>query len=145
MAYKIEVQVGGVLNSIKGRLRSTNSFMGLRLPSVKQEVVQRTKSGRDVDNNSFTEYSPKYAARKGVSITSVDLTDTGAMLNLSSRVERRGGQTLGIIGTNASYAPFHQDGGSVRGRPPQRKFMGLSKQQRERFIRDYTNFIIRRR
>lgn len=45
------------------------------------KMVQRTASGKDVDNNNFTAYSKEYAAKKGVSRNAVDLILEGDMLN----------------------------------------------------------------
>lgn len=38
-----------------------------------------------------------------------------------------------IWGTDVAYAHFHQDGGSIAGRPPQRKVIDVQAEQRQRF------------
>jgi len=44
-------------------------------------MVQRTASGQDIDGKKFTQYTKDYAAKKGVSRSSVDLILDGDMLN----------------------------------------------------------------
>lgn len=46
---------------------------------LKQRIIKRTKSGHDVDNQSFKPYSKQYAKKK--KSNKVDLTLTGHMLN----------------------------------------------------------------
>ena len=45
------------------------------------KMVDRTTSGKDIDNRKFTKYSKEYAEKKGVSRTSVDLVLDGNMLS----------------------------------------------------------------
>jgi len=45
------------------------------------KMVQRTASGQDIDGKKFTQYTKDYAAKKGVSRSSVDLILDGDMLN----------------------------------------------------------------
>lgn len=45
------------------------------------KMVQRTASGKDINNENFKPYTKEYAAKKGVSRNSVDLILTGDMLN----------------------------------------------------------------
>lgn len=45
------------------------------------KMVQRTAEGKDINGSKFTQYSKDYAAKKGVSRSSVDLILEGDMLN----------------------------------------------------------------
>ena len=45
------------------------------------KMVQRTASGKDINNENFKPYTKEYAAKKGVSRNAVDLILTGDMLN----------------------------------------------------------------
>lgn len=47
---------------------------------VKDKIVQRTASGKDINYKTFASYTADYAAEKGVTRTSVDLIRTGDML-----------------------------------------------------------------
>ena len=46
---------------------------------LKERIIKRTKSGRDVDNQAFKPYTKEYAKKKRSN--KVDLTLTGQMLN----------------------------------------------------------------
>ena len=60
-------------------------------------IVKRTQRGRDVNNSKFKPYSKEYAAAKGVSRGSVDLTVTGDMLDAVKLLTHRSGSiTIGI-------------------------------------------------
>lgn len=48
---------------------------------AKDKMVQRTSEGLDIDNKPFPIYTSNYADQKGVTRSSVDLIDTGKMLD----------------------------------------------------------------
>lgn len=47
---------------------------------VADRIVERTADGKDINGKNFKPYSKKYADKKGVSVTSVDLILKGDML-----------------------------------------------------------------
>ena len=59
----------------------TNDQKELFYDLVVEKMVERTTSGKDIDNRKFTQYSPEYAKMKGVSRKSVDLVLNGDMLS----------------------------------------------------------------
>lgn len=49
--------------------------------AAKNEIIDRTQQGRDIDGRPFASYEPEYAEFKGVSTNDVDLTLFGDMLD----------------------------------------------------------------
>ena len=100
-------------------------------------VIDRTKRGIGIKNNrryDFPDYTPEYAASKGVGVGDVDLTDSGAMLE-AMRVLRQNGEevTIGFrTGSNlGKRAGYNDDQG--------RTFLGLNKGELkgiENFVRN---------
>ena len=112
-------------------------------PVIRDEMVSRTRRGQSVSGGSFAPYSEKYEKRRrklGLPTSPVDLTVTGAMLDLETRISQEGsGASVRFSTPSAAddYASVHQEGGNGI---PQRKFLGMSEQQqgsfKERLIRN---------
>lgn len=54
-----------------------------------EKMIVRTASGNDVDGRNFASYSRKYAEKKGVGVSDVDLILTGDMLDSISDERQR--------------------------------------------------------
>lgn len=85
-------------------------------------ILSRTLSGRDVDDAPFAPYSDSYARRKG---GTVNLASSGEMLG---SVDYQAGGASATVTCSSSTATYHEQGTS---KMPQRRFMGLSDQDRE--------------
>lgn len=86
------------------------------LEHVRISIIKRTKSGKDIELNSFKQYTSKYIKKK--KSTKVDLTLTGHMLNSLNINESQ-------IYLNNKFAQDKAKGNAKNGR----QFMGLSQQQ----------------
>jgi phage gpG-like protein len=94
-------------------------------------MVQRIQSGKDVDGNPFTPYTPEYEkfkSAKGRKTSPVDLTFTGNMLNaITSKVEKFADKIVGTIFFNSA-----REAAKARGNQDKRPFFGLSEEQVQR-------------
>jgi len=99
------------------------------------KMVERTTSGKDIDGKKFTKYTKGYAAFKGVSQSSVDLTLSGDML--SSFEESQSQKNVVKIkiaeGTETLKAYNHNVGDTL----PTRTFFGFKEEKDiSRVLRD---------
>lgn len=62
----------------------------------------------------------------------VETGDLKASLIDPGRAARTSAREM-VWGTDVAYAHFHQDGGSIAGRPPQRKVIDVRVEERQRF------------
>ena len=81
-------------------------------------ILERTLSGKDVNDMAFAPYSNEYARKKG---GRVDLYDSGDMLR--SLKYQADSLTEATITCSSEIAEYHEDGTT---KMPQRQFMGLS-------------------
>jgi len=81
-------------------------------------ILERTLSGKDVDDMAFAPYSSEYARKKD---GRVDLYDSGDMLR--SLKYQADSPTEATITCSSEIAEYHEDGTT---KMPQRQFMGLS-------------------
>lgn len=68
------------LAEIYGRDPTTEELVEFA-DAAKNEIIDRTQQGRDIDGNRFASYEKEYADFKGVSRNDVDLTLFGDMLD----------------------------------------------------------------
>lgn len=89
---------------------------------VIDKIVNRTMSGRDIDNERFVPYSPAYAEKKGVSRNSVDLVLTGDMIQAIKDEQQNNKIKIAIQGgVDAKKAYNHCVGDTL----PKREFFGI--------------------
>jgi len=62
--------------------------------SIIDHMTERTLKGKDKNNEKFAPYNPKYAKKKGVSVTGVDLVKSFAMLPSMHLISERSGKLL---------------------------------------------------
>lgn len=90
---------------------------------VIDKMVDRTLSGKDIENKKFTKYSKDYAQMKGVSRDSVDMTFDGDMLNSIEYERLRANQVKVKVGEGVDTlkAYNHNIGDTL----PTRTFFGF--------------------
>ncbi len=127
------------IDEVRSQLRRINQLIDSNKPmenickDVEKRILKRTSSSRDYRNMKFAPYSAKYAKKKGVGQSSVDLKLTGTMLGaLESRVlNPRHGQVLitsrAMAGTSAKSDMIAQIHTTGTGRQPKREFMNITK------------------
>jgi len=94
-----------------------------------EKINQRTLDGQDLDGNSFARYSEEYAAKKGVSVDSVDLFLEGDMLDSIGRrksKERTSTVFLQMKKGLQTKKAFNHDTGDTL---PKREFFGLTRDE----------------
>ena len=94
---------------------------------VVDKMVQRTAGGKDINGSRFTPYSEKYAEKKGVSITSVDLILNGDMLSSfeESQVQKNVVKVKMAEGTETLKSYNHNVGDTL----PKRTFFGVRSEE----------------
>lgn len=102
------------------------------------KMVDRTLSGKDINNKNFTPYSKAYAQKKGVSRNSVDLVLSGDMLQ--SFEESQGAQRNIIKikvaeGENTRKSFNHNVGDTL----PQRNYFGFKDEGQLRSVVSQVN------
>lgn len=98
---------------------------------VAERIVERTTSGKDIDGDKFTKYSEKYAAKKGVSVNSVDLILNGDMLQSISPETQKNIVKIKIAdGVETLKAYNHNVGDTL----PERTFFGIKNEDELRRI-----------
>ena len=125
------------LNSILGRLNNlpkkivNRDIVNYLATVLKESIRLRTLSGRDVNENSFTSYSPEYAKKEGKRI--VNLTQSGQMLSSMTQKTLSNDSAM-IFFASAKYqnglstndlAKIHNQTGAGRNRVV-REFFGLN-------------------
>lgn len=144
MPLKISIRNNTTLARARRELRrDINNALREQLPTIKDEIVSRTKAGQSIEGGAFARYSAAYAAATGK--RTPDLTLTGQMLgSIKTRVTTAGEEAEGIIevtgGFNRDKAVWNQGGNP---NIPARPFMGLSKQQISVLIRKIRDAIIK--
>lgn len=111
-------------------------------------IIERSKKGKDVENNSFPKYSKSYKNSKDFKIagksSNVDLTLSGDMLNSIQLISHKKGSVL--IGfdrgdsTNNGKAEGNQIGsyGQKSGNPERaRKFLGIQEKDLDKILKKY--------
>jgi hypothetical protein len=141
---KNNANIRGMVKGVEDSFRRT---LELSMPTLKNGIQARTKSGQDVKNNSFQGYSNAYEAAKARALGSaspVNLTYSGDMLNsLKTRVDANKLQgTISVTGQfNQQKAKWNQEGTAT---VAPRKFLGLDSKQIQRLIRDFVNQLNKR-
>lgn len=99
-------------------------------------MIERTRSGKDIDYNQFEEYSKEYAKAKGVKRSDVNMTLTGAMLSsVNFQEQRKNLVEINIAdGEEALKSYNHNIGDTV----PRRTFFGLNKEEAEEIAKTVT-------
>lgn len=93
---------------------------------VSDYIVDRTLSGKDINNRKFKQYSSEYAERKGVTRDSVNMTLTGDMLE--SIQDESDANTIKIKvgdGVDTLKAYNHNTGDTL----PKRTFFGIKNEK----------------
>lgn len=99
-----------------------------------ETIKQRTLNNKDVNGNKFEKYSKEYAAKKGVSRSSVDLFLEGDMLDSLNRV--KSGERVSEVkiklksGLQTKKAYNHQTGDTL----PQRRWFGLLENEAKQIV-----------
>lgn len=117
-------------------------------------VIDRTKSGKDKDGNSFPSYSESYKNSFDFQFKfgrTVDLTLSGEMLDSMELLEDRDGELK--IGYRSSDPVAGRVEGNVRGsygqssgsRSKARNFLGIERERLERIIKKYGDELGERR
>jgi hypothetical protein len=132
--------VTAMLKDVSNFLSSTEPMQGL-CDDVKDIIIEKTGDGVDYKNKRFAHYSKLYAKRKHK--TSVDLRDTGEMLNSirAEAVSPNRGKVFVGSGGRAKIAEYHNEGGTrhqtfrkgsdimTGGILPKRRFMDINDTQ----------------
>lgn len=134
---KIRVQIPNSIFQMKTKLRqAVRQTVREETPKLSQEIISRTRRGQNVQGGSFRSYSESYKKqrqRMGLQTSPVNLTVTGEMLDLQEKIVERSDEVVATISVpilTEEYAKRHNKG--LRGMP-KRNFMGLSKQQVNKF------------
>jgi len=120
MLLKIEIDAEEAIDMLDGvaAVVTSDSFADAAGAFALDRILERTLSGKDVDDMAFAPYSSEYARKKG---GPVDLYDSGEMLrSLKYQVDS---PTQATITCSSEIAKYHEDGTD---KMPQRKFVGLS-------------------
>lgn len=137
------------IDDLRWQLRRINQLLDSNRPmekickDVEKRILDRTDSGRDFRNRKFYPYSEKYAKRKRVSRSSVDLRLTGTMLGaIETRVlNPRHGQVLvtsrAMAGTSAKSDMIAQIHTTGTGKQPQRDFMNVTPKALQDFVKKH--------
>lgn len=137
------------IDEVRRQLRQINQLLDSNRPmenickDVKKRILERTDSGRDYKNLKFAPYSEKYAKRKRVGRSSVDLKLTGTMLGaIETRViNPKHGQVLitsrAMAGTSAKSDMIAQIHTTGTGRQPKREFMNITKTALQEFVNEH--------
>jgi hypothetical protein len=106
---------------------------------VIDKMVDRTLSGKDIDNKKFTKYSKEYADFKGVSQGSVDMTFDGDMLNSIDYEPVRASQVKVKVGEGVDTlkAYNHNIGDTL----PTRTFFGFKDEKQIKDIIEQVNMV----
>jgi hypothetical protein len=141
----MSIKVTGI-EETRRQLREINQLLGSNTPmkntckDVEERILKRTSSGRDYKNLKLHPYSAKYAKRKGVGQSSVDLKLTGTMLGaIETRViNPHHGQVLvtskAMAGTAAKSDMIAQIHTTGTGKQPKREFMNITKKALQEFV-----------
>ena len=149
------IKVTGI-DEVRRQINGINHLLNSEEPmrriceDVENRILERTERGRDYKNRKFSPYSTKYAKRKGVGQSSVDLKLTGTMLGaIETRVlNPHHGQVLvmskSMAGTSAKSDMIAQIHTTGTGRQPRREFMNITKKALQEFLEEhYDNEIMR--
>lgn len=101
---------------------------------IKENIIARTQTGKDIDGKKFKAYTKKYSDKKGK--VTVNLTDTGLMMNAITQ-KAMSNDTAKIFFMDkhsAKIAKIHNDG---EGKMPQREFFGVGKFDQADALRIY--------
>lgn len=106
-------------------------------------IINRSKEGRDKNNKKFPRYSKSYAAIKGVSRDSVDLTLSDEMLNSLEFLSSKKGKI--VVGFDKGDAEMNARAegnilGSYGGNPKAsraRDFLGIAKKDLDNILSQY--------
>jgi integrase len=94
-------------------------------------IVLRTQQGKDVDGNSFAEYTEgyaKYRSKRGRKVSPPDLTFTGNMLaSIQTTFQKTADAIIGTIFFSSAREAL-----KARGNQEKRRFFGLSDEQVKR-------------
>lgn len=142
------IKITGV-EEMRRQLREINHFLDSNEPmknvckDVKKRILERTDHGRDYKNLKFYPYSTKYAKRKGVGRSSVDLKLTGTMLGAieTKVINPKHGQVLvmskamaGTVAKSDMIAQIHTTG---TGKQPRREFMNITNTALQEFVKKH--------
>jgi len=149
------INVTGI-EEIRRQIHGINQLLDSNMPmknickDVEKRILERTDSGRDYKNLKFAPYSEKYAKRKRVGRSSVDLRLTGTMLGaIETRVlNPHHGQVLitskAMAGTSAKSDMIAQIHTTGTGKQPRREFMNITKTALQEFAtKHYDDEIMR--
>ena len=137
------------IEDTRRQLRRINDLLDSNEPmknickDVEKRILKRTDSGRDYRNRKFAPYSTKYAKRKGVGQSSVDLRLTGTMLGaIETRViNPKHGQVLvmskAMTGTSAKSNMIAQIHTTGTGKQPRREFMNITNKALQDFVKKH--------
>lgn len=106
-------------------------------------IIDRSKQGKNKNGRNFPKYTKEYAKFKGVSRDAVDLTLDDEMLNEMQLLSHKSGELL--IGYERGSDENAKADGNIRGtygKPSPipgkaRDFLGISKTQLQRIVREY--------
>jgi len=119
MLLKIEIDAEEAIETLDGvvSVLTSDNFIDAAGAFVLDRILERTLSGKDINDSSFAPYSSEYGRRKG---RTVDLYASGDMLG-SLDYSASGSQVT--ITCSSEIAEYHEDGTT---KMPQRQFVGLS-------------------
>lgn len=120
------------------RIKKTDDKLQSMANDIIVQIINRTeKKGVDKNMKKFKEYTSKYAKRKGVSRSSVNLVKDNTMLHAMNSKKIKGGIRLYFLGT-AEAAKAH--GNQIKYK---RKFFGLDKSQMKTIKGTIGKFIVK--
>ena len=149
------IKITGI-DALRSQLRELDHFLSSNEPmknvckDVADRIYKRTVFGRDYKNIKFAPYSEKYAKRKRVGRSSVDLKLTGTMLGAieTKVINPHYGQVLvtskAMAGTSAKSDMIAQIHTTGTGKQPRREFMNITKTALQQFAtKHYDDEIMR--
>jgi hypothetical protein len=123
-----------IAEDLKAKLKDLEPVFDKAVQVEVSRMSARTRSGNDVNDQSFDPYSPGYAAfkkKKGRSASPVDLTFKGSMLRaITQKVFKQGGSLVAEVFFNSALESKKAEGNLKK-----RDFFGFSDEQLERIKR----------
>jgi len=107
---------------------------------VVDTIINRTLDTNDINGANFTQYSPEYAEKKGVTVDSVDMFLKGDMLESIGR--RSSKEKVGSVfiqmkkGTQTKKAHNHMTKQSKKNPLPQREFFGVTDMEAKKIAKE---------
>ena len=127
-----------------GKEISTDTILLELAQQVKDMIFLRTFTSKDIDGNSFLPYTPKYAEKKGVATSAVNLysqkTGNHMMHDMAVRIISNEASEVYFKSKGKSELALRHNTGDIRG-GKKRKFFGVNNDEIGKVIATYQKHI----